>query len=328
MNKLALIFTITFVFTSIQSFATDIEQGKIKSASCSACHGSGGNSTIATFPKLAGQSKSYLLKQLQDFKSGVRVDAIMAGIVAPLTKVDMKHLSAYYAAQKIHKSAITSTKNKVLEQKKNFNQKKPTGTLNSTQSFPISNIKKGEIKAASCSACHGSDGNSITPAFPKLAGQSKHYLLKQLQDFKSGARIDAVMAGIVASLTNADMKHLSVYYSSKDISQNAIASTADMALGKRIYHGGNKVKKVAACVACHGLQGQGIPLAGFPALKSQHSAYIAQQLKLFRQNSINIQTGDTKPSRTNDYEGMMVYFTKNLTNKEIDAVAAYIANMK
>ena len=102
---------------------------------------------------------------------------------------------------------------------------------------------------------------------------------------------------------------------------------ANIALGQKIYRGGKKETGVTACIACHGPQGKGIPAAGFPALSSQHAAYVSKQLKLFRQDSINAQTGVSNPSRTNDYEGMMINFTKSLTNAEIDAVSEYIAGL-
>ena len=136
------------------------------------------------------------------------------------------------------------------------------------------------------------------------------------------------MAGMVAPLTKADIANLAAYYASQKVSSGVPATGDALVLGQKIYRGGKKSTDVTACIACHGPQGKGVPSAGFPALASQHSMYIAKQLKLFRQYSINLQTGENKPSRTNDYEGMMINFTKNLTNKEIDAVSAYISGLK
>ena len=200
-------------------------------------------------------------------------------------------------------------------------------TLASTHTIAAGDAAQGQAKAATCIGCHGVNGNSVVPSFPKLAGQSEAYLLKQLRDFKSGARADAMMAGMVAPLTDTDMANLSAYYAAQTVTQGVAKKDANIALGEKIYRGGKKDTGVTACIACHGPQGKGIPSAGFPALSSQHATYVATQLKAFRQDSINAQTGDSQPSRTNDYEGMMINFTKSLTNAEIDAVSEYIAGL-
>lgn len=198
--------------------------------------------------------------------------------------------------------------------------------LVSAQSF-AADVAKGKTKSATCVSCHGVDGNAPAPAFPKLAGQSESYLLKQLKDFKSGVRVNAVMKGVVAPLTQEDMINMSAYYATQKVSKGVAVQGADLELGEKIYRGGKKETGVTACIACHGPEGEGIPSAGFPALAAQHSVYTVQQLKAFRQHSINAQIGTTKPSRTNDYEGMMINFTKSLTNAEIDAVVAYISHL-
>lgn len=203
-----------------------------------------------------------------------------------------------------------------------------TLALISTQSFAIGDVAQGKAKSVTCIGCHGVDGNSMVPTFPKIAGQNEDYLIKQLKEFKTGSRVDPIMAGIVAPLTNTDIADLAAYYASQKASLGILATGDIFELGQKIYRGGKKSTNVTACIACHGPQGKGVPSAGFPALASQHSMYIAKQLKLFRQYSINLQTGEHKPSRTNDYEGMMINFTKNLTNKEIDAVSAYISGLK
>lgn len=199
-------------------------------------------------------------------------------------------------------------------------------TLVVAQSF-AADITKGKTKTAACVSCHGVDGNTIVPTFPKLAGQSESYLLKQLKDFKSGDRADAVMNGIAMPLIEKDMADMSAYYAAQKVSKGTAIQGANLELGEKIYRGGNKEIGVTACIACHGPAGKGIPSAGFPALAAQHSVYTVKQLKAFRQHSINAQIGTVKPSRTNDYEGMMINFTKSLTNAEIDAVVAYISNL-
>ncbi|MBE8189675.1 MAG: cytochrome c4 [Candidatus Thioglobus sp.] len=188
-------------------------------------------------------------------------------------------------------------------------------------------VAKGKAKAQTCIGCHGVGGNSVVPNFPKLAGQNQGYLLKQLQDFKSGNRFDAVMKGIVTPLTDADMNNLAAYYAQQTPINSPVKRSDDFVLGQSIYRGGKKNDGVTACIACHGPRGKGIPSANFPALSAQHSAYVIKQLKDFRQHSINEQTGDSKPSRTNDFEGVMINFIKSLTNVEINAVARYIAGL-
>ncbi|SFV86203.1 Cytochrome c4 [hydrothermal vent metagenome] len=203
-----------------------------------------------------------------------------------------------------------------------------TLALISTQSLATGDAEQGKAKSVTCIGCHGVDGNSVVPTFPKLAGQSEAYLLKQLKEFKSNSRVDGVMSGIVAPLSETDMANLAAYYAGQKTSPGILATGDTFTLGQKIYRGGKKSTGVTACIACHGPRGKGVPSAGFPILTSQHALYVSKQLKLFRQHSINLQTGETKPSRTNDYEGMMVSFTKNLTNKEIDAVSAYISGLK
>ncbi len=199
--------------------------------------------------------------------------------------------------------------------------------LVSTHTLAVGDVALGQAKAATCIGCHGVNGNSMIPNFPKLAGQSEAYLLKQLREFKNHDRTDATMAGMVAPLTDADMKNISAYYAAQAVTPGTPKPGANIALGEKIYRGGKKDTGVTACIACHGPQGKGVPAAGFPVLSSQHAVYVAKQLKLFRQDSINAQTGANEPSRANDYEGMMINFTKSLTNEEIDAVSEYIAGL-
>ncbi len=199
--------------------------------------------------------------------------------------------------------------------------------LVSTHTFAAGDAAKGKAKSATCTACHGANGNSMVPNFPKLAGQGEQYLFKQLEDFKSNQRQDGLMAGIVAVLTPEDMADLSAHFSKQTIAQGVASKTANITLGEKLYRGGDKSRGIAACMACHGPQGAGIPSAGFPALASQHAAYTAKQLKDFRQVAINTQTDAKTPARTNDNRKMMTAFAKSLTNAEIDALAQYIAGL-
>jgi len=176
--------------------------------------------------------------------------------------------------------------------------------------------------------CHGLAGNSTIPNIPKLAGQGEGYILKQLQEFKSGIRDNAIMAGVATLLSEQDMMDIAAYYSTQTISENsAKADEETIELARKIYLGGKKDTQTTACIACHGPKGLGIPSAKFPALGAQHAEYIALQLKAFRQYSINEQTGSEDLARDNDYEGMMRSVAKGLTTVEIEALAEYIAGL-
>ena len=183
----------------------------------------------------------------------------------------------------------------------------------------------GQTKSATCMGCHGLAGNSTIATFPKLAGQGEVYLLKQLQNFKSGERNNAMMAGVASLLSEQDMMDIAAYYSIQTITENSAKGDAEtIELGRKIYVGGKMETQTTACIACHGPKGLGIPTAGFPALSAQHAEYTAAQLKAFRQYSINEQTGSDDVSRANE---MMVNVAKGLTTVEIEALAQYIAGL-
>lgn len=166
-----------------------------------------------------------------------------------------------------------------------------------------------------CAACHGVDGNSPLSANPSLAGQHPEYLLKQLTEFKSGARNNPVMAGMVANLSADDMRNLAVYYSQQTPKQMGAKDKGLVAQGRKLYRGGNLSNGVAACAGCHSPNGSGIP-AQYPRLASQHADYVAAQLKAFR-------AGD----RANDPNQMMRSTAIKLTDKEIAALAEYISGL-
>ena len=173
---------------------------------------------------------------------------------------------------------------------------------------------QGIVKQA-CAACHGIDGNSPLSANPSLAGQHPEYLLKQLAEFKSGARTNPVMTGMVANLSADDMSNLAAYYSSQTPKQMGAKDKDLVAQGRKLYHGGNASNSVAACAGCHSPNGSGIP-AQYPRLASQHADYTAAQLKAFR-------AGD----RANDANQMMRATAAKLTDKEIAALADYISGL-
>lgn len=179
----------------------------------------------------------------------------------------------------------------------------------------------GKNKAATCVACHGADGNSAVPNFPKLAGLGEKYLLKQLLDIRSGARPVPTMVGQLDGKSDQDLADMAAWFDS----QARSGSQADpdlVALGEKVYRSGVAERNVAACIACHSPTGQGNAPAGFPALAGQHAEYIAAQLRAYRKGyedeSGRTNDGDTKIMRTNAF---------GLSDKEIEAVASYAAGL-
>ncbi len=184
-----------------------------------------------------------------------------------------------------------------------------------TSAIAAGNASAGKSKAAVCAACHGADGNSPSDMFPKLAGQGEGYLVKQLQQFKNGERNNAVMAPMVAALTDQDMEDLAAYFASNTMTPGAVSEDLVEA-GQQLFRAGNKASGVPACMACHGPTGAGLPAAKWPALAGQHAAYVEAQLKSFS-------TG----ARNNDPNSMMRDTASKMTADEMKAVAAYVAGL-
>ncbi len=167
-----------------------------------------------------------------------------------------------------------------------------------------------------CAACHGADGNSTSPAYPSLAGQQPEYLHKQLVEFKSGARRNAIMAPNVTNLSQDDMLNLAAYFASQT-PKPRLAKNPDLVTeGGKIYKGGNAGSGVPACASCHGPAGAGIPVQ-FPRLAGQHAKYTVSQLMNFR-------SGD----RANDGGKMMQVIARKMTDQEMKAVAEYISGLR
>lgn len=180
----------------------------------------------------------------------------------------------------------------------------------------------GKDMTAMCAACHGADGNSAAPTFPKLAGLGEKYLLKQLVDIRDGARPVPTMVGQLDGKSDQDLADIAAYYAGQARSGGQ-ADPALVELGEKVYRAGVAERKVAACTACHSPNGDGNTAAGFPALAGQHADYIAAQLKAYRTGyedaSGRTNDGDTKIMRTNAF---------GLSDKEIEAVSSYISGLK
>jgi cytochrome c553 len=183
-------------------------------------------------------------------------------------------------------------------------------------------IAKGEQVAKQiCVACHAADGNSAIAANPKLAGQFPEYLHKQLVNFKpqggkKAERDNAVMAGMVASLSDGDMRDVAAYYASQKLRPAAASSKELAAQGQKLWRGGNAANGVPACAGCHGPDGAGIP-SQFPRLAGQFAEYVELQMKLFRASG-----------RANDPNGMMRGVAGRMSDQEIKAVAEYAAGLR
>lgn len=178
------------------------------------------------------------------------------------------------------------------------------------------NVEAGKTKSATCAACHGADGNSVNPEWPKLAGQHPNYIVKQLTNFKEDARVNASMSPMAKPLSEQDMADLAAYFSSQ-AKKMGEADQTKVGLGEQVYKGGNNATGVAACAACHGPTGAGNPAANFPSLNGQHATYVKAQLLNFRSGA-----------RANDAGKMMRNVAAKMSDAEIDSVAEYIAGLK
>jgi len=182
--------------------------------------------------------------------------------------------------------------------------------------------KAGQSKAAVCGACHGVDGNSPAPNFPKLAGQGERYLLKQMQDIKAGSTPGAAegvgrkvleMTAMLDPLSDQDLADIAAYFSSQKPTVG-MADPALVAQGEKLFRGGKLDLGMPACTGCHAPNGVGNDLAGFPQLGGQHAAYTAKQLTDFREGN-----------RTNDGDTMIMRgIAAKLSNKDIQALSSYI----
>lgn len=191
-----------------------------------------------------------------------------------------------------------------------------TGVAQAAGTALVGDAAAGQAKTAVCGACHGPDGNSMAPNFPKLAGQGDKYLLKQLHEIKDGKRAVLEMTGMLTNLSDQDLADIAAYYSS----QKNTVGAADPALverGQALFRGGDIEKGLPSCTGCHSPDGQGNAPAGFPHLGGQHADYIEKQLTNFREGE-----------RTNDGDTMVMRsIAAKLSNKDIKALASYIQGL-
>jgi cytochrome c553 len=186
------------------------------------------------------------------------------------------------------------------------------------ESLVDGSVDAGKSKSVTCGACHGPAGISANPLWPNIAGQAAPYLVAQLQAFKDGSRNNPLMTSQAMMLSEQDMADLAVYFESLPAPAQSVADPNLVGKGEALYRGGEVTEQVAACIACHGPTGTGNPAAGYPALKGQHAAYTAKQLRDYASGE-RISDGTTRVMR--DIAG-------KLNEDQIVALASYVQGLK
>lgn len=176
----------------------------------------------------------------------------------------------------------------------------------------------GRTKSVTCSACHGADGNSVTPMWPSLAGQHERYIVRQLEAYRDGQREDPGMRGFASTLSEGDMRDLAAYFSEQTMVPKG-APPDSVSLGQQIYRGGVPDRGIPACIACHGPTGMGNPMAGFPRVSHQHATYTATTLHAYADGS---RRSDAPVNQ------MMRNIAEHLLEDEIEALAGYLQGLQ
>jgi cytochrome c553 len=190
--------------------------------------------------------------------------------------------------------------------------------------FAHGSIQNGSGKSAVCSSCHGPNGNSTNPEWPRLAGQSAVYIAEQLRLFKSGVRNNPIMKPLAGTLSDQDISDVAVYYQAQTVT-GLEADPSFWKAGADLYRRGDKARNIPACIACHGPAGRGNLAAGYPALRAQESVYVAKQLSDYasgaRYTGTNVTAAD--PNSV-----MMLTIAKRLTPEDIRNLASYVQGMR
>ncbi len=182
----------------------------------------------------------------------------------------------------------------------------------------VGDPEAGEQLAASCAACHGSDGNSSVSAWPKIAGQHEDYAARQTRLVRDGLRDVPEMIPFVMNLSDQDIADIAAFYATQSL-EPGVADEDLVDLGRRIYMDGNRQTGVPACAACHGPAGEGVLGSHYPVVRAQHADYSADRLRRYRAGEIN---GDDDP-----YSLMMVGVAARLTDEEIEAVSSFMEGL-
>jgi cytochrome c553 len=182
---------------------------------------------------------------------------------------------------------------------------------------PVGNIEAGQTKSATCAACHGPDGNSVTPDWPALAGQHANYIVRQLKAFKEGERQNVTMKPFADMLSEQDMADVAAYFASQKRTPKG-ADPALVSLGQQIYRGGVPERGIAACIACHGPGGHGNAVSAYPSIGGQHAAYVSTQLHQYA-------SGERRSDV--DVNQMMRNVASLLLDDEIKALSSYVQGL-
>ncbi|MFT3808230.1 c-type cytochrome [Arenimonas sp.] len=205
----------------------------------------------------------------------------------------------------------------------------PVAALADSKPATFGDAKAGQTKAGACAACHGVDGNAADPQYPKIAGQHERYIWRQLKLFKSGERVNPIMAPMASVLTEQDMRDIGAYFAT----QHALAGVADDSaiasgpsagkkfyqVGEKIYRAGKPEAGVPACLACHGPSGRGNPGPAYPSVGGQHASYTAAKLMAFR--------GGEAWGKDGNANVIMNSIARNLSDEEIQSLASYIQGL-
>ena len=179
-------------------------------------------------------------------------------------------------------------------------------------------IEDGKAKSLTCTACHGPEGNSVSPMWPNIAGQNAPYLLAQLIAFKEGSRKDPLMSAQAMMLSDQDMADLAVYFESLPAAAQSVKDASTVSRGETLYRGGDTESGVSACLACHGPTGRGNPAAKYPALQGQHADYTAKQLNDYASGA---RESDGKTRIMRD-------IAARLSKEDIAALSSYVQGLK
>jgi cytochrome c553 len=191
--------------------------------------------------------------------------------------------------------------------------------------FADGTVEAGTLKATTCSACHGPNGNSTTAQWPKIAGQNAVYIAEQLQLFKAGVRVNPEMLAIVRALNDKDTDSVAVYFQV----QTPVGGEADPKMagaGENLYRFGDASRAIPACTACHGPVGRGNSLADYPALRAQFADYVAKQLSDFASGARYSGAKPGAPTSRNGDE--MATIAKRLNSDDMKALGDYIQGMR
>jgi cytochrome c553 len=190
--------------------------------------------------------------------------------------------------------------------------------------FVHGSVQNGATKSAVCSSCHGPNGNSSNPEWPRLAGQNAMYIAQQLRLFRAGTRDNPIMKPLATTLSDQDISDVAVYYEAQTVS-GLEADPSYWKAGEDLYRRGDKARSIPACIACHGPVGRGNLVGGYPALRAQESVYVVKQLNDYASGARY--TG-TNVTQSDPNSVMMSAIAKRLTPEDIRNVASYVQGMR